>query len=166
MKRLMPTGLISFLSTNPQMMVADLMEIIPSGFPPFYVTNGQWDITVPVGTAGFPLSNTTVFSANQWGRWQRGPITSEGMFDLNSNVMPLTLIPDAINGTAMPFLEVGILYGVSQGLFDQAQVTVWTAYMPTYNNVSYGLETKYLGYISALSELNRVSCEFDVSDPL
>jgi hypothetical protein len=136
-----------------------------------YMTEGQWDITVPSGTAGWVTPSgsnlpTATFSATQWGRWERGPITSEAGFSLASNSMSLTCIPQPT--TVYPNLTIGILNAARNNLFLGATVQVWTAYMPLgeYGKVSEGIETKFLGTIQKTNKLNRTQVVFDVGDPL
>lgn len=125
MKRLMPAGLVSFLQNNRNMEKADLFVIeLPNG-ETLYATSGQWDITVPSGAGGWP-GGTTVFSATEYGRWSRGTITSEATFNLSSNTMALSCAPQP--ATAYPGIPLGILNAALNGLFDAAQVTVYTAY--------------------------------------
>lgn len=65
MKRLMPSGLISWLAANPNCEKADLFSItLPTGTV-MNITEGQWDITVPSGTGGWSGSTTT-FSSTQY----------------------------------------------------------------------------------------------------
>lgn len=165
MKRLMPTSLVSFLQTNPNCLKADLFAIsLPTGTT-IYVTEGQWDITVPSGTNGW-TGSTTTFSATTYGRWSRGAITSEASFDLNSNTMELTCVPQ--QGTSYPGMSAGILNAAFNGLFEPAYVTVYTAYMPSnaYGNVSAGVETKFYGTVEKITNINRLSVTFEVADPL
>ena len=168
----MPSSLIQFLQTNPNCERADLFAIgLPTG-QTMFVTSGQLDITVPFGTPGWSGNQdpslgfqTTLFSAMTYGRWTRGAITSEASFELNSNTMALTCITTA--GQTYPDLSIGLLYAALNGLFDAAQVTVWTAYMPQggYGNVSVGLETKFTGTITKLTDIGRTSVSFDCADP-
>jgi hypothetical protein len=133
MKRLMPPGLITFLQNNRNMMEADLFVItLPTGTT-FYVTSGQWDITVPEGAGGWS-GPTTTFLATQYGRWSRGTITSEATYNMSGNTMALTCVPQP--ATAYPGLAVGMLNAALNGLFDAATVTVYTAYFAMGN---YGL---------------------------
>lgn len=168
MKRLMPTGLITFLQQNPNCQKADLFVINCPNGQPIYATDGQWDITVPSGTPNWSGS-TTVFHATQYGRWERGAITSEATFGLTAGTMSLTCIPQ--QGTSYPGMSVGILNAAFNGLFDAAKVTVYTAYMPAgaanYGNVSHGLETKFgNGTITKIVDINRTKVEFEAADPL
>jgi uncharacterized phage protein (TIGR02218 family) len=171
MKRLMPNSLITYLQSNTNNYVADLFQIsLPNG-QTINATSGQWGITVPEGTNGWVTPSgsnlsTTTFHATDYGVWSRGAITSEAGFDLNSNTMTLTCVPQA--GTAYPGLNVGILYAALNGLFDAATVTVWTAYMPirSYGHVSHGIETKFFGTITKINEIDTTHVEFDVGDPL
>jgi uncharacterized phage protein (TIGR02218 family) len=174
MKRLMPSSLISFLQTTSHLNVlkADLFAItLPTGTT-IYATEGQWDITLTpynpstgTGTPGWEGSTTT-FKATQYGRWSRGAITSEAGFDCKANTMELTCVPQP--GTAYPGMTVGLLNAALNGLFDAATVTVYTAYMPlgSYGNVSAGIETKFSGTITKLSDINRTRVVFECADPL
>ena len=170
MKRLFPSSLIEFLQSNQNCLRADLFQIsLPNG-QTINATSGQWDITVASGTNGWVTPSgsslsTTTFSATQYGVWSRGAITSEASFDLQAGSMSLTCVPQT--GTQYPGLSIGILAAALNGLFDGATVTVWTAYMPfgSYGDVSAGIETKFLGTITKINNINSTHVEFDVGDP-
>jgi uncharacterized phage protein (TIGR02218 family) len=170
MKRLISTGLVNgsgtgLLQTNNNLGKADLFVItLPTG-QVLYATEGQWDITVPVGTGGWPGA-TTIFHTALYGRWSRGAITSEASFGLEANEMSLTCVPQP--GTSYPGLSLGILGAAFNGLFDAATVTVYTAYFPLndYGDVSAGLETKFVGFIEKITNIDRVHVEFECQDPL
>jgi uncharacterized phage protein (TIGR02218 family) len=70
--------------------------------------------------------------------------------------------------TNYPGTSIMLLNAALQGLFDGAKVTVQTAYMPlgNYGNVSAGLETKFVGTVTKISDINRVHVEFECADPL
>ena len=80
--------------------------------------------------------------------------------------MELTCVPQA--GTAYPGMSVGILSAALNGLFDAATVTVYTAYMPlgSYGNVSAGIETKFSGTITKVSDINRTRVVFECAAPV
>lgn len=165
MKRLMPSSLISFLQANPNCDRADLFSIaLPNG-QTITATGGQLDITVPSGTPGW-TGSTTAFAANQFGVWTRGAITSEAGFDLNSNTMELTCVPQ--QSTPYPGLSIGLLSGALNSLFDAAEVTVQTAYMPIgqYGNVGAGIETKFVGQITKINDISRTKVVFEAADYL
>lgn len=165
MKRLMPSTLITFLQQNPNCAKADLFQIdLPNGNWMF-VTEGQFDITIPTATPGNAWGVAVTFLASEFGKWSRGPITSEAGFNLSANSMTLTCVPSAATlyyGSSSPLLSCAY-----QGLFDAAQVTVWTAYFPTnsYGTVTPGIEKKFFGYIEKINKINRVMVEFEVQDP-
>ena len=164
MKR-MPASLITFLQTNPNCLKSDLFVItLPTGTQMF-LSEGPQNITIPSGTGGWSGATET-FLATTYGRWSRGAITSEAGFNLNSNTMSLTCIPQ--QSTTYPGASIGLLNAALQGLFDAASVTVLTTYMPigNYGNVSAGLETKFTGTITKITDINRVKVEFECSDPL
>jgi uncharacterized phage protein (TIGR02218 family) len=160
----MPSSLLTFLQTNPNCLRADLFSIVLPTGQTLNVTDGQWDITVPSGTGGWAGSTTTFYATN-YGVWSRGAITSEASYSFNSNTMSLSCVPQ--QGTAYPGLSVGMLNAALNGLFDAAAVNVYTAYMPMggYGNVSNGIETKFYGTITKISNINRTKVEFDVADP-
>jgi len=163
MKRLMPTGLITFLQANPNCLKADLFVIsLPNG-QTLYATEGQFDITVPSGTPGW-TAGTTTFLSSEFGKWNRGAITSEASFDLSTEGMSLTCV--AQQNTQFPGLSMGILAAARNGLFDACQITVLTAYMPSgqYGNVSNGLETKFFGFIEKNPKINRLMVTFACQD--
>lgn len=120
---------------------------------------------IRLGTPGWVGPQTTFLSSTN-GRWNRGAITSEASFDLKANTMNLTCLPQ--QNTVYPGTSIGILNAAWNGLFDVAQVQVWTAYMPAggYGNVSAGIETKWTGYITKINDINRIQVEFECSDPL
>jgi uncharacterized phage protein (TIGR02218 family) len=165
MKRIMPSGLISYLQANPNVSKADLFVITLVNGQVIYATEGQFSITVPSGTSGW-TGSTTTFHSTIYGRWERGPITSEASFDLNANSMALTCVPQP--GTAYPGLNLGILAAAFNGLFDASTISVYTAYMPSneYGNVSAGIETKFFGFIEKITDINRSHVEFECQDPL
>jgi uncharacterized phage protein (TIGR02218 family) len=165
MKRLMPTVLIDWLLENRTCIKADLFQIsLPNG-QTINATEGQFDLTLATGTPGW-TGSTTTFSSTLYGRWSRGPITSESGFNLASNSMTLTCIPQ--QGTIYPAYgsTIGLLSAAFNGLFDASQISVFTAYMPTYGNVSNGIETKFGGNITAISDINRLKVEFECNDSL
>jgi uncharacterized phage protein (TIGR02218 family) len=172
MKRLYPSSLKTFLASGTQTLyVADLFQIaLPNG-QTITATSGQWGITVPSGTNGWVNGSgsgleTTTFHATTYGSWSRGAITSELSNELSSNSMELTLQPGA--STEYPGLAMPILQAAANGLFDGAEVWVWTAYMPGngYGNVSNGIETKFLGFIDEVADMDSTHCVFACVDPL
>lgn len=165
MKRLMPSTLITFLQNNRNCLRADCFVIVLPTGTIIYTTSGQFDITVPSGTPGWPLGTTTFYST-AYGVWKRGAITSEASYKLNANTMALTCA--AGFNTQYPGLPTSLLSGALNGLFDAANVTVYTAYMPvgSYGNVSVGVETKFVGTITKLLDVSRVRAEFECGDPM
>lgn len=165
MKRLMPSTLITFLQgAGKNCLKADLFVItLPTGNV-LYITEGQFDITVPAGTGGWS-GTTKTFLSTTYGRWKRGAITSEASFSCNANTMELTCVPQP--GTVYPGMTIGILNAAFNGLFDASTVTVYTAYMPIggYGNVSVGIETKFFGTITKVPDINRTMVKFECADP-
>lgn len=159
----MPSSLITFLQANPNCMKADLFVISLPNSQTIYATDGQWDITVPSGTGGW-AGSTTTFYATKYGRWNRGAITSEAGFSLSSNSMDLTCVPQP--SVTYPSLTMGMLAGAFNGLFDKAKVCVYTAYMTTYGSMSAGIETKFLGFIDKIKEIDRAHVQFECQDYL
>lgn len=164
MKRLMPASLIAFLQTTRNVVKADCFTItLPTGVT-MYVTEGQWDITFPLGTPGW-TGDITTFKSTQYGRWSRGSITSEAGTSLSAGTMALTCVPQ--QGTAYPGLSVGILNAALNHLFDAATVWVYTAYfaLGAYGDVTVGIETKFQGTITRVPDISRNKVEFECADP-
>jgi uncharacterized phage protein (TIGR02218 family) len=170
MKRLMSAALIAALQTNLNVIRADLFVItLPTGTV-MYVTDGQFDITLPAGTLGFPATSpavNTTFLAATYGRWTRGSITSEAGFSLSANSMTLTCVPQPT--TVYPGTTVGILNAVFNGLFDAATISVYTTYFALDNYgacLANSVEVKFFGFIEKITDVNRTKVEFEVQDPL
>lgn len=166
----MSAALITALQANPNCTRADLFVItLPTGTV-MYVTDGQWDITIPNGTLGFPLSSPAVnqtFYATKYGRWTRGTITTEASFKLSGNPMSLMCVPQP--ATVYPGTTKGILQCAFNGLFDAAFVTVYTAYfaLGSYGTpLAASVEVKWFGFIEKINKINRVMVEFECEDPL
>jgi uncharacterized phage protein (TIGR02218 family) len=159
----MPSTLIAFLQANPNCIRADLFTIsLPNG-QTLLATSGQFDITIPTATPGW-TGTTTTFSAGVWGTWTRGAITSDASFDLHSNTMDLTCVPQ--QGTLFPGTAAGILSAALAGLFDACEVVVQTVYFPLgrYGNVSAGVETKFVGQITTIQDIGRTIVKFQAAD--
>lgn len=104
---------------------------------------------------GVPI---TTFFATKYGRWSRGTITSEASFEMTANTMALTCAPQP--ATAFPGNPVGVLNAALNGLFDAAQVTVYTAYFPLgqYGFLAGGVTTPPGAFV--LSETAEAAVEF------
>lgn len=163
MKRLMPNSLKDYLSTNPSCVRADIFTILLPNGEYLLATDGQFNITIPVGTPGW-TRDTATYYASLWGSWSRGAITSEASFDLGSNTMSLTCVPQL--GTTYPGAPTGILAGALNGLFDACEIMVQTVYMPLgeWGNVSHGVETKFWGTITDINDISRNKVEFNCAD--
>lgn len=163
-KRLMSGALIAALQANPNCIRVDLFAIaLPNG-QSINATSGQFDVTIPSGTLGW-AGSTTTFAANQFGVWSRGAITSEASFDLNSNTMDLTCIPQ--QSTAYPGLNIGLLGAALNSLFDAAEVTVMAGYfaMGQYGTLlADSVETKFVGQITEITDISRTKVTFNAAD--
>jgi len=152
---------VAWWEANPNAIKADCFTIeLPNGVI-LYVTEGQWDVTIPAGLS--PTGGSLTFRSSQWGMWSRGKITSEASFRCQSNTMALTLQNKP--GLMYPGLSLTMLNAAFNHLFDGAQVWVYTAYMPMgqYGNVQV-VETKFQGRVLKAAP-GRVVCKFDVGDP-
>jgi uncharacterized phage protein (TIGR02218 family) len=161
----MPSSLITFLQNNPNCIKADLFSIVLPTGTTMYMTEGEFDIVVPTGTAGWS-GPTTIFYATQYGRWSRGQIESSASFSFEAGTMDLTCIAQQTN--LYPGTSVGILSAALNGLLDAATINVYTAYMPLnhYGNVSNGIETKFAGQLTNIEEINRNQAKFNCADYL
>lgn len=173
MKSSMSNQLVAFLLSHAEFEMADLFLILLGNGQAITATDWQLDIV----NAGTPPQT---YYATKFGRWLRGDITSEASFQPTSNPMELTVTiptdpttdkPATVNfpGTNTPLFQT-----VSSNLFDGAQVWVYTAYAPLDPNLpnrhangfdtSLGLETKFMGAITNVKELDRSHCVFEVAD--
>lgn len=167
MKRLLPSTLLTFIQSTPNLVKADCFVItLPTG-QLLCVTEGQWDITFlgAGGTPGWTGAQTT-FSAAKYGRWSRGRIVSEAGTQCASNTMTLSCVPQPT--TQYPGLPIGILSGALNHLFDAATVAVYTAYfaLGAYGVTSHGVEPKWYGTVTKIPKLNRPLVQFECADPL
>lgn len=153
---------VAWWANNPNALMADCFSIsLPTG-QTLYVTNGQFDLTIPAALS--PTAQSVTFSAREYGQWSRGKITSAASFQPVSNLMSLTLIPQP--GAQYPGLNMSVLNAAFNHLFDGATVSVWAAYMPfgEYGNVQV-VEPKFQGRIVKTPALSRIKVQFDVADP-
>jgi uncharacterized phage protein (TIGR02218 family) len=160
----MSSTLITWLKANPNCFKADCFVIyLPTG-DTLTATEGQWDLTIPAGTSGFP-GDITTFSAKQWGCWKRGDITSEATFSLATNTMDLTCTVTQV--IVYPGKTCGLLNAAANGLFDGATLAIYTVYMTSYGTIpAGGIEPKWTGTIGSFKELSRQHVVFECVDPL
>jgi uncharacterized phage protein (TIGR02218 family) len=170
MKSSMSKELIAFLDTHDEFERAHLFLILLANGQAITATDWQLDIS----NAGTP-PNT--YYATKFGRWSRGPITSEASFSPNGNTMSLQVtVPSDSTAPLFPGTNAPLFQTVESSLFDKAQVFVYAAYAELNRNTSnrfangfdtsLGLETKYMGEITGISSLDRSQCTFDVADLL
>lgn len=165
--------LLAFVRTHSEFETADLiLVLLPNGQ---FIAATDWQLDIL--NAGAP---PTTYFATQYGRWQRGPITSEASFNLNSNTMTLQVtiptdpITDQPAAVFFPGTNAPLFQTVNSGLFDKAIVWIFTAYAPLDAetptrhangfDTSLGLETKYMGEITNISSLDATQCTFEVAD--
>lgn len=165
--------LLAFLRTHSEMEIADLyLILLPNGQ---FIAATDWELDIL--NAGAP---PTTYFATKFGRWQRGPITSEASFALAANTMTLQVtiptdpVTDQPAAVFFPGTNAPMFQTVNSGLFDKAIVWVFTAYAPLDFDIpnrhangfdtSLGLETKFMGEITNISSLDRSQCTFEVAD--
>lgn len=158
-----PSTLLAFVQSHKDIGRADLFSIaLPNG-QTLRATSAQVDLTY----------SGNVYFSSQNGVWQRGKVTAEAAFDLRANDMSLTVL--APYNKTYPGTTATLMAAALMGLFDAAQVLVYTAYFPAgLNNpsainafiASAGVENKYAGYIKPGGNISRSKIEFEVADPL
>lgn len=159
--------LLAFLQSRQEFQRADLFVIQMANGQAITATDWQIDIL----NAGAPPQS---YFATKFGRWKRGPITSEAVFQPTTNQMELSVTIPNDSTVNYPGTNIPLLKTVATGLFDKAQVWVYTAYAPLDPNVfnrhangfdtSLGLEMKWMGDITNLKSLDRSQCTFNCSD--
>jgi hypothetical protein len=159
--------LLAFLQSRTEFQRADLFVIQMANGQAITATDWQIDIL----NAGAPPQN---YFATAFGRWKRGPIISEATFQPTSNEMELTVTVPNDTTVNYPGTNNPLLKTVATGLFDKAQVWVYTAYAPLDPNIfnrhingfdtSLGLEMKWMGDITKLKSLDRSHATFACND--
>lgn len=159
--------LLAFLQSHDEFQMADLFVIQMANGQAITATNWQIDIL----NAGAPPQT---YFAGKFGRWSRGPIISEASFQPTANEMELTVTIPNDATVNYPGNNVPLMQTVATGLFDKAQVWVYTAYAPLDPDVfnrhangfdtSLGLEMKWMGDITGLKSLDRSKAVFSCND--
>ena len=170
MKKNFPDTLKSFLQSHQEYNRADLFVINLTNNQSITATTWQLDVL----NAGTP---STTFYATKFGSWSRSDITSTAMLgNLESQTMKLMVNIPNDTTVFFPGTNVPLFQTVGTGLFDKAQVWVYTAYSPLNTispnphhngfDTSLGFETKFMGEITNVDELTRSKCTFTVADLL
>jgi uncharacterized phage protein (TIGR02218 family) len=169
MKKNFPSTLLSFLQSHVEFQKADLFTVLLGNGQAITATDWQLDVL----NAGSP---PTDYFATKFGMWKRGTVISEASFDCTSNTMSLTVAIPNETTVNFPGTNTPLFQTVSSGLFDKAQVWVYTAYAPLTNNgtqinnngfdTTLGLETTFMGEITNIDSLDRSQCTFEVADLL
>lgn len=143
------SGMLAFLQSTAveSIFKADLFEIALVDGTILYATNGQLDI----------IWSGNVYSASGIGAWDRGRVSTK--LGLQGTTMELMFACD--DTILLPGRPCTIIQAIQLGLFDGATVTVYTAYMPTYGDLSLGLETKFVGQWGDVRRLGRTSAEIE-----
>lgn len=156
MKNFSP-ALLALLQGNTELIRADLFKFQLRNGQVLAATSGQLDIT---------YSGVTYKASSQLtnGAWKRGTVrlslgTESNNCTMTCNAGPLVYFP----GTTTP-----ILTALLKGLFDNAILTIYTAYMPVYEygNVSAGVETKFVGICGKITKQGRTTVQLEVNDLL
>ncbi len=135
-------------------------------------TTAQVPVTFVDPASSPPVA--TIYYPSKFGTWERGPVKTMVSFRPKSEEMTLTvfaddtiLIPVAVT---TPALSLSVLGAVRAGLFDAANVSVYTIYWglddPPSEGVKMGFLTTFVGKISSATQTGRSKATFKVSDLL
>lgn len=141
--------------------VADLFKIGPvANGQMLYATNGQGPITY----------EGNVYQPTQFGNWGRGALTNK--IGLEAGTVDLTVSSGQQDPVYFPGTNKSALLidGIKFGLLDAAPVTIYTVYMPVYGQVNGPStellsETKFVGSVTAITQLGITTASLTVSDP-
>ena len=151
-----PQALLNFLQTKKEIGKADLFQINLVNGQKLYVTDFQQDMVYGGNT----------YYASLYGGWRRGAVTSQAGFDLKAGDMALsaTVLPAVL----FPGTTISLMQCVTNGLFDGAQVIVYTTYWAEGEvpSASLGVETKFVGQILNFDKISRSLLNFKVADLL
>ncbi len=119
----------------------------------------------------------TIYHPSKFGTWERGPVKTVVSYQPKSEEMNLTvmadstiLIPVAPLTSPAVALSLSVLGAVRAGLFDAANVSVYTIYWglddPPSEGVKMGFLTTFVGKISSATQTGRSKATFKVADLL
>lgn len=156
--------LIALLASNYPIYKADLFAIGPClNGAMIYATSGK-------GAIAFG-GNTYLSSSSGNGAWSRGSISVK--IGLDSNSTKLTVFADNQVPVYFPGINNGALLmdGIKFGLLGAAPVTIYTAYMPIYGQVTGPtggslVETKFVGQVTTIEKIGLTQAEITVNDGL
>ena len=156
--------LVALLASGAPMWKADLYKIGPLlNGAMIYATNGSGPITYD--------GNTYMPPSSGYGAWQRDSITVK--IGLESNSTRLTVFCDSRVPVYFPGTSNGCLMldGIKYGLLGQANVTIYTAYMPKYGQVIGAtggslVENKFVGMVANVEYIGMTKAVIVVQDML
>lgn len=159
-------SLLSFLQSTDDYNKADLFLIqLPNG-QVITATTAQEDINFATPISSPAVSYT--YRASAFGAWERGPVTSEASYAPKANKMKLTVA--AALQVNYPGTNLPLSAGASVGMFDRAQVNVYTIYWPIGGTIAQGLAmgalTTFVGQITKITDSTRSKISFEVADLL
>lgn len=151
------TDLTNLLATKHCIRV-DLFQIGPCmNGQTIYATNGSGTITF----------NGNVYQPVQFGNWSRAAITLK--VGMESNTVTITVKVDNQIPVLFPGTSATMLDCIKFGLIDQAPVSIFTAYMPSYGVVvgptgGSLVETKFVGQVGTIEKLGLTKADIQVND--
>ena len=174
MKSLSPQ-LLAFLESREAFHRADLFLIELLNGKNITATTAQVPITLVDPASSPPVA--TIYHPSKFGAWERGPVKTAVSYQPKSEEMSLSvmadstiLIPVAAQTSPAVALSLSVLGAVRAGLFDAANVSVYTIYWglddPPSEGVKMGFLTTFIGKISSATQTGRSKATFKVADLL
>lgn len=158
MKTLIPSALLAFMKSKNTFGLANLFQIALTNGQVLRTTDCQVNLTYGGNT----------YYASQYGAWERGVVKMKASFSLEADDVSLTAKVPGDYQVYFPGTTIPLMQCLSAGLFDGANITIYTAYWPegAPPNTSLGVETKFVGVILNFEKLGRSVVEFKVGDLL
>jgi hypothetical protein len=154
--------LTALLAAGLPLYKADLFMIGPTdNGQMIYATNGQQAIRF----------GGNLYQPQQFGAWSRDTVVTK--IGLDSNSTKLTVFADNQIPIYFPGTSNGalLLDGIKYGLLGDSPVTIYTAYMPTYGQVTGGtsgslVETKFVGMVTNIEYIGLTKAVINIQDLL
>ena len=127
-------------------------------------STGHFTMTPPT----IVYQSPQVYYSTLYGAWERGSVTSEAAYTPKSNTMTLTVL--APSSVLYPGANIPLSATVVAGLWDAAQVSVYTVYWALdetpAQGIARGFITTFVGQITRVPDTVRSKIIFEVADIL
>lgn len=142
---------------------------VPGGVTQIVIIGDTLNCTIANGqllSFSDPQLEPTTFYSVQFGKWQRGAITSVASFDLTPQTVEIKWMDNTadMGGPVLfPGTTATMLQAMIGKIFIPSRIAIYTAYMPTYGDTHLGVEVKFIGDILKM-QATRLGITFTAYD--